>query len=162
MCKYRTGLSKPQTLWWPTTKPGATRGDQPWSCSGHFIYSDNPQDNSEPPNQTYLDPPQETPSYSDNPDKCTFATPKPANSCLDKKANCWSAGVLDLDCPNSGLCCFDGCVNTCVDMKNEAHIQGNPDSSKQTFSAPVQDPGDEIYDVSLTESLEDYDPEEID
>ena len=101
------------------------------------LYSDNPQDNSEQPNQTYLDPPQETPSYSDNPDKCTFVTLKPSNSCLDKKANCWSAGVLDLDCPNSDLCCSDGCINSCVDMKNEAHIQGNPDSSKQKFSAPV-------------------------
>ena len=23
-------------------------------------------------------------------------------------------GVPDLDCPNSGLCCFNGCVNVCI------------------------------------------------
>jgi len=28
--------------------------------------------------------------------------------------NCWSAGQFDLDCPQSGLCCFDGCANRCL------------------------------------------------
>lgn len=23
-------------------------------------------------------------------------------------------GVLDVDCPNNGLCCFNGCANRCV------------------------------------------------
>ena len=36
-----------------------------------------------------------------------------------KPPNCWSAGTYDLDCPNSGLCCFDGCVNRCVDEPEE-------------------------------------------
>ena len=103
------------------------------------MYSDNPQDNSEQPNQTSPDPPQETPSYSDNPEKYTFVTPKPANTCLDKKANC---------CPNSGLCFFNGCVITCAEMKNKAHIQGNPDSSKETFSASVTDPSDKPTHVA--------------
>ena len=26
---------------------------------------------------------------------------------------CWSPGVHDIDCPGHGLCCFDGCSNTC-------------------------------------------------
>lgn len=30
-------------------------------------------------------------------------------------SNCWSPGQTDTDCPNYGLCCFDGCANTCVD-----------------------------------------------
>lgn len=30
-------------------------------------------------------------------------------------SNCWSPGQRDTDCPNNGLCCFDGCADTCVD-----------------------------------------------
>ena len=30
-------------------------------------------------------------------------------------STCWSPGQRDTDCPNSGLCCFDGCANTCGD-----------------------------------------------
>ena len=39
-----------------------------------------------------------------------------------KTPNCWSAGTYDLDCPNSGLCCFDGCVNRCVDEPEEEDL----------------------------------------
>ena len=29
--------------------------------------------------------------------------------------DCWSPGVLDVDCDNgAGLCCFNGCYNRCV------------------------------------------------
>ena len=28
-------------------------------------------------------------------------------------STCWSPGQPDGDCPNFGLCCFDGCANTC-------------------------------------------------
>ncbi len=34
---------------------------------------------------------------------------------------CWSPGVPDLDCPGSGLCCFDGCVNVCIMGHHEVH-----------------------------------------
>ena len=30
-----------------------------------------------------------------------------------KVSTCWSPGQPDGDCPNFGLCCFDGCANTC-------------------------------------------------
>ena len=30
-----------------------------------------------------------------------------------QKSQCWSPGVRDTDCPNHGLCCYDGCAYTC-------------------------------------------------
>ena len=40
--------------------------------------------------------------------------PKPNRKCEYVKHQCWSLGVPDVDCPGHGLCCFDGCVNSCV------------------------------------------------
>jgi len=37
--------------------------------------------------------------------------------CQTSRPNCWSAGTYDLDCPNSGLCCFDGCHNRCLEIE---------------------------------------------
>jgi len=28
-------------------------------------------------------------------------------------SDCWSPGSADVDCPNNGLCCFNGCFNRC-------------------------------------------------
>jgi len=41
--------------------------------------------------------------------------PAPAGSCEGAVSNCWSPGQRDTDCPANGLCCFDGCADTCVD-----------------------------------------------
>lgn len=30
-----------------------------------------------------------------------------------EQSTCWSPGELDVDCPNNGLCCFNGCTNQC-------------------------------------------------
>ena len=46
--------------------------------------------------------------------KCPPVSPKTPAQCRGQRSNCWSPGVRDLDCPNSGLCCYDGCANTCV------------------------------------------------
>ena len=35
----------------------------------------------------------------------------------NEKSTCWSPGVNDVDCPGHGLCCFDGCSNTCINEK---------------------------------------------
>jgi len=35
--------------------------------------------------------------------------------CEGAVSNCWSPGQRDSDCPFNGLCCFDGCADTCVD-----------------------------------------------
>merc|ERR1712012_969200 len=38
----------------------------------------------------------------------------PLTECEGRKSNCWSPGVMDLDCLDSALCCFDGCANVCL------------------------------------------------
>ena len=46
---------------------------------------------------------------------CPAANPLSDAECGGAVSNCWSPGQADTDCPNFGLCCFDGCANTCVD-----------------------------------------------
>jgi len=46
---------------------------------------------------------------------CPAVSPLTAGQCAGAVSSCWSPGQADTDCPNFGLCCFDGCVNTCVD-----------------------------------------------
>jgi hypothetical protein len=46
---------------------------------------------------------------------CPAGSPLPADQCAGSVSNCWSPGFTDTDCPNNGLCCFDGCADTCVD-----------------------------------------------
>ena len=45
---------------------------------------------------------------------CPLASPLTADQCRGRHSTCWSVGVPDLDCPDWGLCCFDGCANTCA------------------------------------------------
>ena len=45
---------------------------------------------------------------------CPPASPRAPAQCRGQRSTCWSPGVRDLDCPGSGLCCYDGCANTCV------------------------------------------------
>lgn len=44
---------------------------------------------------------------------CPNTQPLPRSACAGRTSTCWSPGVRDTDCPGHGLCCFDGCVNTC-------------------------------------------------
>ena len=46
--------------------------------------------------------------------KCPRAPSLPQKMCINSRPNCWSSDTFDLDCPNSGLCCFDGCHNRCL------------------------------------------------
>jgi len=46
--------------------------------------------------------------------QCPDVIPKSPQQCKGKLSNCWSPGVRDTDCPKHGLCCYDGCANTCV------------------------------------------------
>ena len=42
--------------------------------------------------------------------------PLPITLCRGRqqqKSQCWSPGSRDTDCPNHGLCCYDGCAYTC-------------------------------------------------
>ena len=47
--------------------------------------------------------------------ECPAANPLSDAECGGAVSNCWSPGQPDTDCPDYGLCCFDGCANTCVD-----------------------------------------------
>ena len=47
---------------------------------------------------------------------CPIIAAKSEEVCYGHQNQCWSPGVADLDCPGSGLCCFDGCVNICVHL----------------------------------------------
>ena len=46
--------------------------------------------------------------------KCPRVPSLPQKMCASSRPNCWSSDTFDLDCPNSGLCCFDGCHNRCL------------------------------------------------
>ena len=52
--------------------------------------------------------------------ECPAASPLSDAECAGAVSNCWSPGQPDTDCPNYGLCCFDGCANTCVDGPTES------------------------------------------
>jgi len=44
---------------------------------------------------------------------CPSVSPGSPDTCQGAVDTCWSPGQPDGDCPNFGLCCFDGCANTC-------------------------------------------------
>ena len=54
------------------------------------------------------------------PTRCPAASPLTADQCLGQFSTCWSVGVADLDCPDWGLCCFDGCANTCLGQARDS------------------------------------------
>ena len=56
--------------------------------------------------------------------------------CTGAVSNCWSPGQNDTDCPNFGLCCFDGCANTCVDDNAPA---SEADPELPTYEKSVDD-----------------------
>ena len=45
--------------------------------------------------------------------QCPQVASRGSAECAGQRSTCWSPGVRDLDCPSSGLCCFNGCVNIC-------------------------------------------------
>jgi hypothetical protein len=83
--------------------------------------------------------------------------PSAGGDCAGAVSNCWSPGQRDTDCPNNGLCCFDGCADTCVDGPKpqpipdpvevvppplvvepvEAETEVKPDSEEPGYEYPV-------------------------
>ena len=64
---------------------------------------------------------------------CPGVRPRAPAQCRGQRSNCWAPGVRDTDCPGHGLCCYDGCANTCL---------GSPPSSRpqpQTQPRPAVD-----------------------
>jgi len=58
---------------------------------------------------------------------CPAAEPLSPADCEGAVSTCWSPGQRDTDCPNNGLCCFDGCADTCGDQPQaESAAQAQP------------------------------------
>jgi len=58
---------------------------------------------------------------------CPAASPGSPDQCAGAVSTCWSPGQRDTDCPSNGLCCFDGCANTCGDQPEvQAAAQAQP------------------------------------
>lgn len=62
--------------------------------------------------------------------QCPNVNPLSDAECGGTASNCWSPGQSDTDCPNFGLCCFDGCANTCVDGPT-SQSDSRPDAQTQ-------------------------------
>ena len=57
----------------------------------------------------------------------------PMSQCSSAVSNCWSVGEPDWDCPNNGLCCFDGCVNTCLGSSSPPPQQMTPEDDYEDY-----------------------------
>ena len=63
------------------------------------------------------------------------------SQCSTAVSNCWSVGEPDWDCADNGLCCFDGCANTCLGSAPAAALSpaAQPAPEKQS-QAPAPAP----------------------
>lgn len=46
-------------------------------------------------------------------ESCPVVFLKDGCSSQEQHSVCWSPGEPDVDCPNNGICCFNGCSNQC-------------------------------------------------
>ena len=63
--------------------------------------------------------------------QCPEVEAKPSQMCVNKTSSCWSQGQPDVDCPDFGLCCYDGCVASCLrsppaPQETGARLGGSP------------------------------------
>jgi len=74
--------------------------------------------------------------------------------CAGAVSNCWSPGQRDTDCPNNGLCCFDGCADTCVDGPRPKP-QPRPSSQPQPrpSSRPTPRPQPVVFEEEEIETV---------
>jgi len=63
-------------------------------------------------------------------DSCPALSPLPSSDCEGTSSTCWSPGQPDGDCPDFGLCCFDGCSNTCGEV--QAQVKAVPQTLPTT------------------------------
>merc|ERR1719445_849057 len=87
---------------------------------------------------------------SDHGDTCPVVESKTEEECSGAVATCWSRGVPDVDCPDFGLCCFDGCVNTC-----KIHDETD-EEDYEAYDETLADSIDEDYDDNLDDALDSY------
>jgi len=85
--------------------------------------------------------------------------PAPGNlspeECAGAVSNCWSPGQRDTDCPNNGLCCFDGCADTCVDGPKPPPVTPAPPAPTTPYNPPPPPP------VQPVEAESESQPEEV-
>ena len=67
----------------------------------------------------------------------------PAYECSKRRAKktCWSVGQQDTDCPSPdglgyGLCCFDGCSNSCQYATAPVYVPSQPAISHKVSRPP--------------------------
>ena len=106
--KRRRKKPEPEPLPTPSSLYGAPPAPEP----PQSLYGAPPLPVAEPPQSLY-GAPETAPDYDAG--ECPAVNPLTDAECDGAVSNCWSPGQLDTDCPNFGLCCFDGCANTCVD-----------------------------------------------
>jgi len=99
-------------------------------------------------NTCAVSPPAEAREVRSGGQQCPVVEQRPGPECSNATANCWSRGVPDVDCPDYGLCCFDGCVNTCYEEEEDLEYE-------QSLSNYDVDE----YDEDLEDSLSDGDDE---
>jgi len=91
-------------------------------------------------------------------DTCPVVETKTEQQCANATANCWSRGVPDVDCPDFGLCCFDGCVNTCYVAPEETEEEEEEEDLEydQTLADAIEEDYDDELDDELDEELVGY------
>ena len=74
---------------------------------------------------------------------CPKINPLPAYECSKRRAKktCWSVGQQDTDCPSPdglgyGLCCFDGCSNSCQYASAPVYVPSQPAISHKVSRPP--------------------------
>ena len=100
---YDVQLKPPSGEYLTPFKPGASR---PHGKDPKMIHI-------QPPSGSY-----KAPAAAPPPPRPVFngVCPPPQRNvkCEYVKHQCWSVGTPDVDCPGHGLCCFDGCINSCL------------------------------------------------
>lgn len=76
---------------------------------------------------------------------CPAANPLSPDQCAGSVSTCWSPGQRDTDCPGNGLCCFDGCANTCdgqpiAKPSNEPVVDEQPGYNYEEPENPLRPP----------------------
>ena len=101
-----------------------------------YMYKMQPPEKSYAPphHMSHLVPPKESyakPHFA----VCPHFTLREKEECPTIKHQCWSPGVPDQDCPYHGLCCFDGCINVCIN----AHAPGYHTPSHDAHLVPAHE-----------------------
>lgn len=98
--------------------------------------------------------------------QCPVVEQRTGAECSNATANCWSRGVPDVDCPEYGLCCFDGCVNTCFEEELDLEYdQSLSNAIEEDYAEELDDSlsdGDEELDDELDEELDEDLDDELD